>query len=116
MRSFLISLALIAFSDFSIAQQAAAQTNTRTGDAKVGEQLAYTCSGCHGIANYKNAYPQYHVPKISGQNYEYLVVALKGYQDGSRSHPTMRAQALSFSDTDIADLAMYLSTLSPESK
>jgi cytochrome c553 len=82
--------------------------NAIAADIKSGEQLAYTCGGCHGIAEYKNAYPQYHVPKIAGQNYEYLVAALKGYKDGSRSHPTMRAQASSFSEPDIENLAAYL--------
>lgn len=86
----------------------AAAFSISAADIKVGEQLAYTCGGCHGIAEYKNAYPQYHVPKIAGQNYAYLVAALKGYKDGSRSHPTMRAQASSFSDTDIEHLASYL--------
>jgi cytochrome c553 len=86
----------------------AAASSVNAADIKVGEQLAYTCGGCHGIAEYKNAYPQYHVPKIAGQNYAYLVAALKGYKDGSRSHPTMRAQASSFSDADIEHLASYL--------
>lgn len=86
----------------------AAAGSSNAADVKTGEQLAYTCGGCHGIAEYKNAYPQYHVPKIAGQNYAYLVAALKGYKDGSRSHPTMRAQASSFSDEDIENLASYL--------
>jgi len=85
--------------------------NISAADIKLGEQLAYTCTGCHGIAEYKNAYPHYHVPKIAGQNYEYLVAALKGYKDGSRAHPTMRAQASSFSDADIEHLSRYLAQL-----
>jgi cytochrome c553 len=75
----------------------------------MGEKLAYTCTGCHGIADYKNAYPQYNVPKIGGQNYTYLVKALQEYKAGERKHPTMRAQAQSFSQKDIEDLATYLS-------
>ena len=31
-------------------------------------QLAYTCHGCHGVPNYKNAYPNYSVPQLGGQN------------------------------------------------
>lgn len=80
------------------------------GDAALGKDLTYTCSGCHGIEQYKNAYPQYNVPKISGQNYEYLVAALKAYKAEERAHPTMRAQAKSFSDADIENIAFYLST------
>ncbi len=81
------------------------------GDAAIGKNLTYTCSGCHGIEQYKNAYPQYNVPKIAGQNYEYLVAALKGYKADERAHPTMRAQAKSFSDADIENIAAYLSSV-----
>jgi cytochrome c553 len=81
------------------------------GDAAKGKQLAYTCTGCHGIVEYKNAYPSYRVPKIGGQNEQYLVVALTGYKKGERNHPTMKAQAQSFSEQDIADIAAYLSGL-----
>jgi cytochrome c553 len=81
------------------------------GDAKVGLQLTYTCQGCHGVTGYKNAYPNYHVPKIGGQAAPYLVNALTEYQQGNRKHPTMQAQAESFSAQDIADIAAYLSSL-----
>lgn len=84
------------------------------GDAKAGEAKAYTCTGCHGISGYKNAYPNYHVPKIGGQNYDYLVVALKGYRAGERKHPTMRVQAESMTDQDIEDIATYLSGIKVE--
>ena len=46
------------------------------GNAENGKTLAYTCAGCHGIPEYRNAYPSYHVPKIAGQNEGYLVNAL----------------------------------------
>ena len=81
------------------------------GDAARGKQLAYTCTGCHGIVEYKNAYPSYRVPKIGGQNEAYIVAALTGYKKGERNHPTMHAQASSVSDQDIADIAAYLSGL-----
>lgn len=78
------------------------------GNAENGKSLAYTCAGCHGIADYKNAYPSYRVPKIAGQNEGYLANALKAYRNGDRQHPTMSAQANSFSEQDIADIAAYL--------
>jgi cytochrome c553 len=81
------------------------------GDAARGRQLTYTCQGCHGVTGYKNAYPNYHVPKIGGQAAPYLVNALTEYQQGNRKHPTMQAQAESFSAQDIADIAAYLSSL-----
>jgi cytochrome c553 len=79
------------------------------GNKDDGKIKVYTCTGCHGIANYKNAYPSYRVPKIHGQNREYLVAALNAYRSGERTHPTMRAQGESLSDQDIADIAAYLS-------
>lgn len=82
-----------------------------TGNAEKGRQLTYTCQGCHGISGYKNAYPNYHVPKIGGQSAEYLVSALTEYRKGERKHPTMQAQSQSFSDQDIADIAAFLSSL-----
>lgn len=77
-------------------------------DTARGAKLAYTCHGCHGIPNYKNAYPIYSVPKLGGQHAAYMVAALKEYKSGDRAHATMHAQAISLSDTDLADIAAYL--------
>jgi len=81
------------------------------GDVARGEKLAYTCLGCHGIEGYRNAYPSYRVPKLGGQKAAYLVVALKGYQEGMRAHPTMVGQASSLADQQIEDLAAYLASV-----
>ncbi|KIQ21536.1 c-type cytochrome [Xanthomonas campestris] len=86
-------------------------TPAPSGNAGNGRQLAYTCQGCHGVTGYKNAYPSYRVPKIGGQSAQYLTQALTEYRQGKRKHPTMQAQAQSFSEQDIADIATYLSTL-----
>ena len=91
---------------FALASPASAK-----GDIAKGKTLAYTCTGCHGIAEYKNAYPSYRVPKIGGQNEQYIIAALIGYKKHERNHPTMQAQAQSFSDEDIANIAAYLSSL-----
>ncbi len=92
------------------AAPAPAKAPTAKGNAETGRQLTYTCQGCHGVTGYKNAYPNYHVPKIVGQSQEYLVNALSEYKKGTRKHPTMQAQAQSFSDQDIADIAAFLSS------
>jgi cytochrome c553 len=84
-----------------------------TGNPENGRALTYTCQGCHGITGYKNAYPNYHVPRIGGQSAPYLVNALTEYKKGTRKHPTMQAQSQSFSDQDIADIAAFLSGLKP---
>jgi cytochrome c553 len=84
------------------------------GDAKAGQVKAYTCTGCHGIPGYNNVYPTYKVPKIGGQNYEYLVVALKAYRDGERDHPTMGNQADALTNQDIEDVSAYFASLGGE--
>ena len=81
------------------------------GDPVEGKKLVYTCTGCHGIAGYKNAYPNYHVPRLGGQSETYLVSALTEYKEGGRSHPTMHAQAESFSAQDIANIAAFLTSV-----
>lgn len=72
-----------------------------------GPVKAETCRGCHSIEGYKNVYPTYRVPKLAGQNKDYLVVALQAYRSGERSHPTMRSQAASLSDQDIEEIAGF---------
>lgn len=86
------------------------------GDAETGQVKAYTCTGCHGIPGYNNIYPTYKVPKIGGQNYEYLVSALKAYRDGERDHATMELQASSLSDDDIEDVSAYFASLGGDQK
>jgi cytochrome c553 len=82
---------------------------TPAADVSTGEKLAYTCHGCHGIPDYKNAFPVYSVPKLGGQHVAYLVVALKAYANEERPHATMHAQAVSLSDQDMQAVAQYLS-------
>jgi cytochrome c553 len=101
-------LLLISSSAFSVS---AAEPGP--GDPEAGKALVYTCGGCHGVSGYRNAYPNYRVPRIGGQNYDYLVSALTEYKKGERAHPTMRAQGESMSTEDIRNIAAYLSSLSP---
>ena len=84
------------------------------GDPAAGKIKAYTCTGCHGIPGYKNTYPTYHVPRIGGQNAEYLVIALNAYKAGKRNHKTMDLQASALSDEDIADISAYFASLGGE--
>ena len=57
----------------------------------------------------------YHVPRIGGQNMEYLIIALKGFKSGERQHKTMSLQAEALSEQDIEDIAVYLSGQTNES-
>jgi len=80
------------------------------GDSQRGNAKAESCKGCHAIPTYSNVYPNYHVPKVAGQNEEYILSALLAYRSGIRSHEGMHINALSLSDQDIADIAAYFST------
>ena len=78
------------------------------GDPTLGEKKFYTCYGCHGLENYRNAYPDYTVPRLRHQHASYIVAALQEYRSGDRPHATMHAQAASLSDQDMEDIAAYL--------
>lgn len=89
-------------------------TAAAEGDAADGAAIGYSCLGCHGIEGYRNAYPSFRVPKLGGQTATYLEIALRGYRDGMREHPTMVAQAASLSDQQIADVAAFLASFDSE--
>lgn len=108
-RKALIALICCAF----VSASAFAQSQDAEGDAAAGKERFYTCTGCHGIPEYNNAYPTYHVPKLAGQHATYIEDALKAYRNGDRKHSTMHAQASSLSDKDIKDIAAYLSQQKP---
>jgi len=84
------------------------------GDAEAGRIKAYTCTGCHGVPGYNNVYPTYKVPKLGGQNFEYLVSSLHAYRDGERKHPTMQNQASSLSEQDILDISAFFVEIAKE--
>jgi cytochrome c553 len=90
-----------------------ANAQTIVPNVEDGRIKAYTCTGCHGIEGWRNAYPSFRVPRIKGQNYEYLVQALNDYRAGTRRHTTMQAQGEAMSDQDIADIAAYLAGSAP---
>jgi cytochrome c553 len=86
------------------------------GEVKGDPQRAKTkismCAGCHGIPDYRTAFPEvYLVPMIAGQNPGYIVKALEAYKSGERNHPSMRAIAATLSAQDMADLGVYYGTV-----
>ena len=82
---------------------------TRCGRGRdAARNFAYTCHGCHGIENYKNAFPVYSVPKLGGQHAAYMIAALKGYKAQERAHATMHAQSTTLTEQDMQDVAASL--------
>jgi cytochrome c553 len=63
----------------------------------------------------RNAYPGYRVPKLGGQHPSYIISALKAYQEKTRSHPTMQAQAADLTQEDMENIAAYFASLSDSS-
>ncbi len=81
------------------------------GDPRAGHLKNSMCAGCHGIPGWRTAYPEvYSVPKLGGQHAEYIVAAMKAYQSGDRTHPSMKGITGSLTDQDIEDLAAYYSS------
>jgi cytochrome c553 len=80
------------------------------GDPVAAVQKKQMCEGCHGIPDFRTAYPDvYSVPKLGSQGAAYIVKALQDYKSGARKHPSMLGIAAGLSDKDIADLAAYYS-------
>lgn len=89
-----------------------AQAQTPVGNAAAGEQKNAMCVGCHGIVGYKTGFPEVHrVPKLYGQNAQYIATALAEYKQGDRKHPSMRAVAQTLSPQDMADLGAYFASI-----
>jgi len=80
------------------------------GNPKAAPNKIEQCIGCHGIPDYKTAFPEvYQVPMIGGQSARYIEAALQAYKKGDRQHPQMTPTAKVLSDQDIADIAAYYS-------
>lgn len=84
----------------------------KAADPAAGQkQFEATCAACHG-QNGISVLPTY--PNLAGQKIEYLVAQLKAFRDGTRVNPIMNPMAKGLSDIDIANLALYISTLKPQ--
>lgn len=88
-------------------------TGAHAGDPRAGRYSAQTCLGCHGTPSATNVYPTYHVPRLGGQNAQYIIDSLQAYRDGDRAHAAMQAQARSLSDEEIADIAAFFANAEP---
>ncbi len=103
--SLVASIGIGALSMAAFAQAPAAAK----GDAAAGKAKAVAvCSGCHGVPGVRTAYPSvYNVPRIGGQNAEYIVSALRAYRAGERYNQTMKGLASALTEKDIVDIAAY---------
>ncbi len=106
MKKIALSAFLLVLPMAALAQAPAAPAK---GDPAAGKAKAVAiCSGCHGIPGTKTAYPEvYNVPKIGGQNADYLAAALRAYRSGDRYNQTMKGLASALSEKEVADIAAY---------
>jgi cytochrome c553 len=80
------------------------------GDPGAGREKTRMCAGCHGIDDYRIAYPAvYAVPRLGGQDAGYVAKSLEAYRSGTRKHVAMQAMAAQLTDKDIADIAAFYS-------
>lgn len=100
---------ILSFAIFLAPTLAPAQAPAAKGDPVAGKIKAIAiCSGCHGIVGTKTAFPEvYLVPKIGGQNADYLVAALKAYRNGDRYNETMKGLASALKESELVDIAAY---------
>ena len=107
-RTTLGPLLLAAGLALSFATAAADPAAPVVGNAGAGKEKTRMCAGCHGITDYRIAYPEvYSVPRIGGQDAIYITRSLEGYRSGARKHLTMQAMAAALTDQDIADIAAF---------
>ncbi|CAM3578917.1 cytochrome c [Vibrio aquimaris] len=81
------------------------------GDIAAGKTKSAVCAACHG-ADGIAVIPGY--PNLKGQNEQYIISSIKAYKDKQRNGglaAVMQAQAAMLSDSDIANLAAYYSSL-----
>lgn len=77
-------------------------------DAAAGRKKAAMCQTCHGIDGVGRM-PD--VPNIGGESTDYLTRQLGQFKSGERRHEQMSIIAQSLSESDIADLAAWYSSI-----
>ncbi|HEX6003624.1 MAG TPA: c-type cytochrome [Burkholderiales bacterium] len=73
-------------------------------------ELATKCNRCHDTDDN----PSVAMPKIKGQDRDYLVMALRAYRDDRRASSTMHRMSSVYSNAIIEDIASYYSTQPPQ--
>jgi cytochrome c553 len=70
-----------------------------------------SCANCHGAPAFENpTSDNFLVPRLGGQQAEYIVKALKAYKTRQRDHFFMRGIAASLSEDEMQELAAYFSS------
>jgi len=82
----------------------------KQANSKNGKELAAQCAACHGDNGVSPA-PEF--PSLAGQLATYTYKQLQDYKNGQRTHTLMSSIAAGLSDQDMADMAVWYSSLPP---
>lgn len=84
------------------AYYAAQQPKAAEDEPISAEKLSRSCDRCHGPGADT---PNLAVPRLNGQDRDYLIMALRAYRDDNRESSVMHKMSLPYSDTMIESLA-----------
>jgi cytochrome c553 len=76
-------------------------------DLAKGEASFAVCAACHG-ADGNSGTPTF--PKLAQQHPQYIVKQLQEFKSGKRDNPVMKPMATALSDSDMANIAAWVST------
>ena len=98
---------------FAAQKAAPPKHKAKSESAAAGPALAkkYNCSQCHG----PKLLGQQHIPRLAGQQYEYLKTQLKGFKAGTRADidGNMTSAAQAVPEQELEALADFLAGLEP---
>ena len=80
------------------------------GKVADGATKSAVCSACHG-PNGNSVNPEW--PRLAGQSAVYIAEQLRLFRSGLRANPVMQPLAVTLSDQDISDLAVYYEAQTP---
>jgi cytochrome c553 len=107
--------AIAALSDKDIENIAAFYSMQKSKPAERGQSLVQDltakCNRCHG-SDIDN--PAMVVPKLNGQDKEYLVMALRAYRDDRRESSLMHKMSFPYSDSVIESIATFYASQPPK--
>jgi cytochrome c553 len=76
----------------------------QTGSVDAGRAKAATCAACHGVDG-NSVSPEW--PSLAGQHAAYIVRQLEAYKTGERQDVTMTPFAMTLTEQDTLDVAVY---------
>ena len=108
---FLLSVAIITLSMCLNFELARAQSTIDYAKISAGQGIYASkgCIGCHGLGGNS----QTNHPKLTGKTANEIRQALLDYRSGNKPNEIMNMMAALLSDTDIENIAVYLSSQKP---